>query len=149
MCITIQSLFLKNIYMRRKNAGRIQTKNEQYFGELGLYFFQVFFLILYYIFPNNHQQACIILTINQFNISKSKDSSHQKSLFESLQEGKNNLDCFEESHIRTWTHELEALWLWNLGQKPTQDDFFFLLVSSLFSSNSEFIGGKQCIENMP
>lgn len=64
--------------MHRKNAGRIQTKNEQYFGELGLYFFQVFFLILY-IFPNNHQQACIILTINQFNISKNKDSSHQKA----------------------------------------------------------------------
>lgn len=66
--------------MHRKNAGRIQTKNERYFGELGLYFFQVFFLILYYIFPNNHQQACIILTINQFNISKNKDVLTKKPI---------------------------------------------------------------------
>ena len=36
--IMIQSLLGKSTFMHRKSTGRIQTKNQQYFWELGLFF---------------------------------------------------------------------------------------------------------------
>lgn len=64
-------------------------------------------------------------------------------MFESFWEDKYGLDCFKNSHIRSWIYVLESLWLWNSWQASWKMSLFVFLshfpVCFLLTQNLDLI----------